>query len=140
MKGGNDANARQCVSKRAPTAEQQCPMRLRVFLSSANHWYLQTNSCLDHRYHPKLDEDVMTLSQKDLSQQQQRLLNALYDHKIPPTTIFHVLRTLNEDDKGTYLPKTLFNINEKCCNLIDIANGILPDCSDAEKTLKLLEL
>jgi hypothetical protein len=115
-------------------------MKLIVFLSSTNHWYLQTNSCLQHKYHPRLDEDAMTLSQKDLSQQQQRLVNALCDHKIAPTTISHVLRSLNEDDKGTYLPKTLFNINEMCRNLIDVANDILPDCSDAEKTLKLLEL
>ena len=50
------------------------------------------------------------------------------------------MRTLSKDDKGTYLPKTLFNINEKCRNLIDVANGILPHCSDAEKTLKLMEL
>jgi hypothetical protein len=137
-KGGNVANARQCVGKHAQSAEQQCPMRLCVFLSSTNHWYLQTNSCLDHKYHPKLDEDAMTLLQKDLSHQQQRLLNVLCDHKIPPTTISHVMRTLSKDDEGTYLPKTLFTINEKCCNLIDVANGILPHCSDAEKTLKLL--
>ncbi len=123
-KGGNVANARWCVSKRAQSAEQQCPMRLGVFLSSTYHWYLQTNSCLDHKYHPKLDEDTMTLLQKDLSQQQQRLLNALCDHKIPPTTIFHVMRTLSEDDKGTYLPKTLFNINEKCRNLIDVGMAL----------------
>jgi hypothetical protein len=139
-KDDNVANARKCVSKRAQSAEQQFPMRLRVFLSSTNHWYLQTNSCLDHKYHPKLDGDAMTLLQKDLSQQQQRLLNALCDQKIPPTTISHVMRTLSKDDKGTYLSKTLFNINEKCRNLIDVANGILPHCADAEKTLKLLEL
>ncbi len=67
-KGGNVANARRCVSQRAQSAKQQCPMRLCVFLSSTNCWYLQTNSCLDHKYHPKLDEDAITLSQKDLSQ------------------------------------------------------------------------
>jgi hypothetical protein len=139
MMGGNVANARGCVSKRAQSAEQQCPMRLCVFLSSTNQWYLQTNSSLDHKYHPKLDEDAMTLLQKDLSQQHQRLLNALCDHQITPTKISHVMRTFSKDDKGTYLPKMLFNINEKCHNLIDIANGILPHCSDAEKTLKLLE-
>jgi hypothetical protein len=37
-------------------------------------------------------------------------------------------------------PKTTFNLNEKCSNLIDVANGILPTCSDAEKTLKYLHL
>ncbi len=40
---------------------------------------------------------------------------------------------VRDDDEGTFLPKTWFNINEKCRNLIDLANGILPTCSDAEK-------
>ena len=82
----------------------------------------------------------MSLSQKDVSQEQQKLLNALSDHKIPPTTVSHILQTLNDEDRGTFLPKTLFNINDKCRHLINIANGILPHCSDAEKTLKMLEL
>jgi hypothetical protein len=50
------------------------------------------------------------------------------------------MNTVREEDKGTLLPKTIFNINEKCRRLIDLANGILPTCTDAEKTLKLLEL
>jgi len=50
------------------------------------------------------------------------------------------MNAVREDDKGTLLPKTFFNINEKCGLLIDLANGILPTCTDAEKTLKLLEL
>ena len=50
------------------------------------------------------------------------------------------MNAVREDDKGTLLPKTIFNINEKCRRLIDLANGILPTCTDAEKTLKLLEL
>jgi hypothetical protein len=45
------------------------------------------------------------------------------------------LTTQRDDDVGTFLPKTLFNINEKCRSLIDVANRILPTCSDAEKTL-----
>ena len=115
-------------------------MKLIVFLSSTNHWYLQINSCLLHKYHSRLNEEATALSQKDLSQWQQKLVNTLCDPKIAPTTISHILRTLNEDYKGTYLPKTLFNINEKCHNLINIADCILPQCLDFEKTLKLLEL
>lgn len=136
----DDPYARRCVTQRAPSADQTCPMRLCIFLTSENEWYLQTNSCLHHKHHPKLEEEAIALSQRDLSEQQQSLVNVLFGHQIPPTTISKVLSELNDDDKGTYLPKTLFNYNEKCRNLIDVANGILPTCSDAEKTIQKLEL
>ena len=136
----DDPRARRCVSQRAPSREKTCPMRLLVYLSNQNEWYLQTNSCLQHKFHPKLDDSAMTLSQKDMSEQQQCLVNVLYDHNVPPSTISKVLSSLSDDDKGTFNPRFLFNFNEKSRNLIDVANGILPTCSDAEKTLKKLEL
>jgi hypothetical protein len=49
-KCGDVPKARQCVSKCAPRSQHQCPMKLIVFLSSTNHWYLQTNSCLQHKW------------------------------------------------------------------------------------------
>ncbi len=69
-----------------------------------------------------------------------KLTNFLYDVNVPLSTIAKVLTTLRDDDVGTFLPKTLFNINEKCRSLIDEANGILPTCSDAKKTLILLQM
>jgi hypothetical protein len=59
---------------------------------------------------------------------------------VPPSKISTILDTVRDDNRGNFLPKTIFNLNEKCRNLIDIANGILPTCSDAEKTLKYLHL
>ena len=134
-KDNDDPYARRWVSQRAPSTDQTCPMRLCVFLSNQYEWHLQTNSCLHHKHHPKLEEEAMTLSQKDLSEQQQSLINVLCDHKVPPSTICKVLSTLNDDDKGTFIPKFVFNFNEKSRNLVDVANGILPTCSDAEKTI-----
>ena len=57
-----------------------------------------------------------------------QLINILCDANVPPSKISKII------------PKTVFNINEKCRRLIDLANGILPTSTDAEKTLKLLEL
>jgi hypothetical protein len=68
------------------------------------------------------------------------LLNIMYDATLPPSKISQVMLIVNTDEKGTYLPKTLFNVTEKCRNLKDVANGILPTCSDAEKTIKYLQL
>jgi len=126
-------------SQRAPSTDQTCPMRLCVFLRNQNEWYLQTNSCLHHKHHPTLEEEATTLSQKDLSEQQQSLINVLCDHKVPPSRICKVLSTLNNDDEETFIPKFVFNFNEKSRNLVDVANGSLPTCSDAEKTIKILE-
>jgi hypothetical protein len=135
------SNARRSATKQAPTSEEECPMRFRVYLNGSNHWYLHSyGSCLDHKHHPKLDVAANTLSEKDLSDAELKLTNLLYDVNEPPSTIAKVLTTLRDDDVGIFLPKTLFNINEKCRSLIDVANGILPTCSDAEKTLILLQM
>jgi hypothetical protein len=69
-----------------------------------------------------------------------KLTNLLYDVNVPPSTIAKVLTTIQDDDVGTFLPKTLFNVNEKCQSLIDVANRILPTCSDAERTQILLQM
>jgi hypothetical protein len=126
------SNARHSVTKRAPTSEEECLMRFCVYLNGSNHWYLHSyGSCLDHKHHPKLDVVANTLSEKDLSGAELKLTTLLYNVNVPPSTIAKVLTTLRDDDVGTFLPKTLFNINEKCQSLIDVANRILPTCSDA---------
>jgi hypothetical protein len=132
--------ARHRVSKRALTSNEQCPMRIRIYLNYHNHWYISSNSCPDHKHHPKLEDQSISLSQSDMSKQELRLLNVLYDVNVPPSKISTLLDTARDDNRGTFLQKTLFNVIEKRRNLMDVANGILPTCSDAEKTLKYLHL
>jgi hypothetical protein len=109
-------------------------MKFCVYLNGSNHWYLQSHgSCLDHKHHPKLDVKAVTLSEKDMSHDELKLTTLLYDLNVPPSTIAKVLTNIQDNDVGTFLPKTVFNINEKCRSLIDVANRILPTCSDAEK-------
>ncbi len=135
------ANARHSITTWAPTSEEECPIRFCVYLNGSNHWYLHSHgSCLDHKHHPKLDVKAVTLSEKDMSHDEIQLTTLLYDVNVPPSTIAKVLTTIWDDDVGTFLPKTVFNINEKSRSLIDVANGILPTCSDAEKTLILLQM
>ncbi len=130
MNKKDSEDARHQVSKRALSYNEQCPMRIRIYLNNNNHWYISSNSCLDHKHHPKLDNQAISLSQSDISKQELRLLNVLYDMNVPPSKISTILDTVRDDNRGTFLQKTLFNLNEKCRNLIDVANGILPTCSD----------
>ncbi len=132
--------ARQCVTHRAESSDEQCPMRIKLILSSTKQWFILSSSSLDHCNHPPLKEQATLLSQKDLSSQDEQLINILCDANVPPSKISKIMTSIREDDEGTLLLKTIFNINEKCRRLIDLANGILPTCSGAEETLKLLQL
>ena len=141
-KQNETTNARRTVSTRALTSDDECPMKFRVFLNGSNHWFLQSlGSCLDHKYHPKLDVSAFTLSEKDMTTDEQRLTSLLYDVNVPPSTILKILSSIKNDDVSIFLPKMVFNINEQCRSLVDVANGILPTtCSDAEKNLISLQL
>ena len=125
MNKKDSEDARCQVSKRALSYyNEQCPMRIRIYLNNHNHWYISSNSCLDHKHHPKLADQAISLSQSDISKQELRLLNVLYDVNVPPSKISTILDTIRDDNRGTFSPKTLFNVNEKCRNLIDVVNGI----------------
>jgi hypothetical protein len=50
------------------------------------------------------------------------------------------MKDIKGDDDGTYLPKTLFNANERSLDLLNLAEGILKDDSDAEKLIKMLDM
>jgi hypothetical protein len=91
----SSVNARRCVSQRAPCSDEQCPMRLILFLTNNNQWYLHTSSCLSHRHHPHLGEHAILLSQKDLSDKEQKLINVVDDE----TTQFlvHMTKRINVD-------------------------------------------
>ena len=59
---------------------------------------------------------------------------------MPPSAISVLLKDIKGDDNGTYLPKTLFNANKRSLDLLNLAEGILKDDSDAEKLIKVLDV
>ena len=113
--------ARRCVSQRASSLDEQCPMRIVLILSSNKQWFLLSTSSLEHLYHPPLEEQATLLSQKDLTSKDEQLINILCDANVPPSKITKIMSSIREDDKGTILPKTIFNINEKCRRLIGMS-------------------
>ncbi len=133
-------NARRCVTQCAASSDKQFLMRIILILSSNKQWYIQSRSSLEHHNPPPLEEEATLLLQKDLSDKDKQLINILCDANVPPLKISKIMNAIREDDKGTLIPKTIFNINEKCRQLIDLTNGILSTCTGAEKFLKLLEL
>ena len=63
----------------------------------------------------------------------------MYDLNVAPTIISEFLKDFNGDDVGTYLPRTLFNRNEKTLDTLNIANGIFAADTEAEKIIKYFE-
>ena len=93
-------------------------MRIVLILTSNMQWYIHSSSSLEHQNHPPLAEEATLLSQKDLSDKDEQLISILSDANVPPSMISKIMNTIREDDKGTLLPKTIFNINEKSWRLI----------------------
>ena len=59
--------------------------------------------------------------------------NVLHDANVPPSRISKIMSTLCEDDKGTFVPKTIFNITEISKSLLNMANGIFQSMTKAER-------
>ena len=51
-------------------------MKIGVFLSADNRWFLLLNSYLKHSFHPKLDESAMVLGEKDIEESEIRLVRS----------------------------------------------------------------
>ena len=56
-----------------------------------------------------------------------------------PSVISEFLKDINCDDVGTFLPKTLFNRNEKLQELLNMDKGILSSDTEGEKIIKYFE-
>ncbi len=65
-------------------------------------------------------------------------VNALYNANVPPGTISKIMVSMHEGQIGTLLPKTIFNISERGRTLLDMADSILKETTDAEKTINYL--
>ena len=62
-------------------------MRIILILSSNKQWYIHSSSSLEHHNHPPLKEEATLLSQKDLSDKDEQLINNLCDANVPPPKI-----------------------------------------------------
>jgi hypothetical protein len=65
----------RCVSKRAMTPNFTSPMRIQIFFTWEKTWYLHQDSSLQHSIHPKLDHSATTLREKDLQNNNLKLVS-----------------------------------------------------------------
>ena len=65
----------RCVSKQTMTPNFSCLMRIQIFLTWENKWYLHWDSSLQHIFYPKLDHSATTLGEKDLQNNDLKLVS-----------------------------------------------------------------
>jgi hypothetical protein len=156
---------RRRVTSRAPSIDTQCTMKLRIYLSKNDEWFLHKNSCLDHCNHLPISAKAMAKRATEMISQDISMvrnlqlfiymymictctnyftrlfikISKLYDLNVAPTVISEILKDFNGDDVGTFLPKTLSNRNEKLQELLNMDKGILSTDSDGEKIIKYFE-
>ena len=129
---------RKSVSFRALSQDTKCPMQIIIFLGQDDYFYLSTRSNLKHDHHPPLTSHAILRNDKYLNSQEVDLLNLLYRANVSPDQLSLIFEELKGPNFGTFRPKTLCNMNKKTETLKDLALGLIPGCSDAEKTIAKL--
>ena len=126
-------------SYRAPTKEERCHMKVTVFLNKQDdHYYLSSNSCLDHTNHNYIPGEAVLKGSKEVDEDKQNFIQLLFDSGITNSAISNVLNKMDGD--GEFLPKTISNLTTKMSRARKIAQGISDDATSAEKAMKALEV
>jgi hypothetical protein len=110
-----------------------------IYLGTDGFYYLSRQSNLKHAFHPKFNADVIQRGQTDLSSTDLDLIQILFDISATPLQISFFIGALKGKDAGRFIPKLIYDMNKKTEDLQNIALGLVPDCSDAEKTIAKLE-
>jgi hypothetical protein len=130
---------RRTVSSRSPLSDLKCPMQIIIFLGQDDCFYLSTNSSLNHCHHPALKADAILRGQNDMEQGDLDLLSLFFSVNATGIQISQIMQSLKGPESGIYLPKKIYNMNQKTEQLQDLALGLIPGCSDAVKTISKLE-
>ncbi len=115
------------------------PMRNSKIQNLCCVFYLSTKSYLNHRHHSALKADAILRGQNDMKQVDLTLLSLLFSINATGGQIQQIMQTLKGPESGTYLPKRIYDMNQKMEQLQDLALGLIPGCSDAIKTFTKLE-
>ncbi len=67
------------------------------------------------------------------------LILLLFSAHLSPLQITQIMSQLKGNEFGTILPKRIYDTNQKTEELRNLALGLIPDCSDAVKTVAKLD-
>ena len=67
------------------------------------------------------------------------LLTLLFSVNVTPIQISNLIDELRGPDAGSFMPKHIYEMNQKTKNLHDYVTGLLPEINDAKKSIAKLE-
>jgi hypothetical protein len=114
-------------------------MQIIIFLGQDDRFYMSTKSSLNHCHHPALKADAILHGQNDMEQGDLDLLLLLFSVNATGIQISQIMQSLKGPESGAYIPKRIYNMNQKTEQLQDLALGLIPGCSDTVKTISKLE-
>jgi hypothetical protein len=114
-------------------------MQIIIFLGQDDRFYLSNKSCLTHRHHPAFKADAILRGHNDMEQGDLDLISLLVSVNATGLQTSQIMQSLKGPESGTYLPKRMYQMNQKTEQLQDLALGLIPGCSDAKKTIAKLE-
>ena len=127
-------------SNRSEEKDRRCYVHLIVFgCTRDGYFYLSRFSNFRHTDHPYIEPSVMKRSVKEFTDQETNYMSELYDDGFTAAQIARIMTRMKGASMGMFLPKTLYNMNRKTQAMFDLAKGISPDMSDAQKTLASIE-
>jgi hypothetical protein len=62
-----EARARWRVTYRAPSNDEKCTMKLHIYLSMNDEWFLHKISCVDHCHHLPIADNTMAKRAKEMT-------------------------------------------------------------------------
>jgi len=126
---------------RAKSKESKCPLQFTIFHYRFDDcFYLSTRSELIHKSHPFLEPEMIVRSEKDLNEDDKAFMSLLYNLRASNTMIGRIMEHIKGPGFGSFVPKTIYNMNQKSAKMFEIAQGLRDNMTDAEKTLALLEV
>ena len=127
------------LGSRAESYETRCNQKFNIRLDQDTFFYLSTTGEISHNNHSFENPFTKSRSTKELDDRDRNLLEIMFDHNVNTTQMARVMTDLKGKGNGVFLPSTIYDMNAKTKRMLDLAKGIKPKMSDAEKILKKLE-
>ncbi len=76
-----------------PTNDQYCcKFQLKVVMDTVtNHWWLMSDSHIEHSHHPPVKKEAQKGSSSDIAPEQLKFFIQMYRNSIPPSTMSHIM-------------------------------------------------
>ena len=134
--------ARKNLGNASLSRKTTCDMCVNWFMdTNTGAFYLCHSSVLDHRYHSRVEEEDILLTEDDMNEDQRNFVIRMHQEGVGPTSISTIMTKILNDNgiNGEFTPSAMKNATRRMQLAIDELDGIVGgDYTIAEKSIKKL--